>query len=332
VCHTLHSLIMATLFQSSYDLPFRGLPRELRDLIYKFAFLSGENTLCFQSRMYSPPLQDDIRIGGLYVRGLTTLFANRQMYLELLEILWNPENKILFSCPTPFINNFLRDSRPTLFGTIRHIVIGPQTIENWSLSKMMPLMVVLREIHHLTNLTLPFYTTEFSSDTDRWPPRPYGQITTFKSLRRVVVSEPFLTIHWVRTEHLTLATGFCDTFDIFMLWRPLDSDHPTIGFRADAPNALYLLSPPAPKIHEFEEAAKRRNISQPAPGDERLELKIYANWEDDDTLVVRKIQPEDDESETIRAMQRLHVRHALLFYLKHRYGSRKERILWKCLT
>lgn len=290
-------------------------------MIYRFAFLSPNNKLCFRSRLYTSRSRDDTSYGGLFVYGLSAVFVSHQLHAEILELLFSPETRFLFSCSTTLTVDFLYQLQPRLLSKIKHIEIGPQTLYGWSMVKMIPLFKTFEKCHNTVNLTLPFYTTRNFKGTDsRWPQQPALSNIAFRALQREMVAGTFLSIRWVRMEHSAPYTGCCEIEDMFQLWRPHEADHSYIGFQADG-HSLALLHPSPPSIRQITEAAERRVRLQSSPGDERFELEVYAYWEDSDTLVMRKRRAEDDDFVTIRAMQKYEARRFLLYYTTRSLGD-----------
>jgi hypothetical protein len=121
---------MAKLYGSSYDLPFRGLPRELRDHIYRYGFRVPQS-IDMLAELTCPH--------DYWARGDTSnlcpqiwwistsiplLFANRQMSSEALFILYG-ENVFQFSsCSSNRVEDFANALRPASLAAIRHIEIN----------------------------------------------------------------------------------------------------------------------------------------------------------------------------------------------------------------
>jgi len=168
---------------------------------------------------------------------------------------------------------------------------------------MIPFIKIFDNGLHPTDLTLGFYATHIDSDAgDLWPESPNSETSSLRALQRTMIKGSLLNLRRVRTEHSALHVGFCVINDMFLVWTSLKY-RPSRAVIATLPHR----SPAV--ITEIIEAARRIIASQQLLSDERFELHIYADWKDDDTLVMKKKQAGDDILRTIRAMQQLGVSH-----------------------
>lgn len=215
----------ARLHGSSYDLPFRGLPRELRDQIYRYALCVPKLKQNYSASRYSIvpsyfegdigcracynhgpvyfPYQCPCRVCSYIPSGLEFLSVNRQMFSEAASILYGENTFYFSSCCDNQLLGFAQALPPASHIALRHIELDVSCLFARSFTQLKVFIKTLQTRFRLDTLTLPV-----SIDRGEWRRYPRYHLLdvrgcldvayyTFEALDEYLHSGRIRALRWV---------------------------------------------------------------------------------------------------------------------------------------